>query len=76
MLLNAVRHYATANRIFDCVLGIVDVDIFVLGLNFVFGEAARPGRAALISLWRLRPEFYGDPSDTELFYTCYKRSDP
>jgi archaemetzincin len=49
------------------VLGVVDADIFVSELNFVFGEAACPGKAALISVWRLKPEFYGDPSNMELF---------
>ncbi len=52
---------------FNCVLGILDVDIFVPELNFVFGEAASPGKAALISLRRLKPEFYGDPANPELF---------
>ena len=49
------------------VLGVVNVDIFVPGLNFVFGEAQCPGEAALISLWRLKPEFYGASEDRELF---------
>jgi archaemetzincin len=44
---------------FDRVLGVTDVDLFVPGLNFVFGEAECPGRAAIISLCRLRSEFYG-----------------
>jgi archaemetzincin len=44
----------------------VDVDLFVPRLNFVFGEAECPGRAAVISLWRLRPEFYGKASDSQV----------
>ena len=51
----------------DRVLGVTDVDIFASHLTFVFGEAQCPGRAALISTHRLRPEFYGEPSDPELF---------
>jgi archaemetzincin len=51
----------------DIALGILDVDIFVPGLNFVFGEAVVSGKAALISLWRLRPEFYGNPPDLKRF---------
>ena len=50
----------------DRVLGVTDVDLFVSGLNFVFGEAECPGRAALISLFRLRSEFYGDLPDSGL----------
>lgn len=40
------------------VLGITNVDLYVPGLNFVFGQAEINGNAAAISLFRLRPEFY------------------
>ena len=48
-------------------LGVIDTDIYIQGLNFVFGEAIFPGKAALISLWRLKPEFYKSPSNFEVF---------
>jgi archaemetzincin len=67
-ILNEVQVYAVRNPDLTRALGVVDVDIFVPELNFVFGEAACPGKAALISLWRLTPEFYGDAPDMELFY--------
>jgi archaemetzincin len=67
IILSKVHDYAEKEKTLDLVLGIVDVDIFVHGLNFVFGEAECPGKAALISLWRLRPEFYGKKPDVELF---------
>lgn len=67
MILGLVRSYAGRSRVLTRVLGVVDVDIFVPGLNFVFGEADCPGKAAVISLWRLRPEFYGRPGNFELF---------
>ena len=51
----------------DRVLGVTDVDIYATGLNFIFGEADYVGRKALISLQRLRQEFYGLPSDEKLF---------
>lgn len=51
----------------DRVLGVVDVDVFASGLNFVFGEADITGRRALISLVRLRQEFYSLPQDENLF---------
>ena len=35
------------------VLGLVDVDLYASGLNFVFGLAECPGRAAIVSLYRL-----------------------
>ena len=66
-LLSKVHSYAEKEKVLDRVLGVVDVDIFVPELNFVFGEAECPGKAALISLWRLRPEFYGKTSNMELF---------
>ncbi len=49
----------------DRVLGIVDRDLFVSGLNFVFGLASR--RVAVISVTRLRQEYYGLPSDPALY---------
>jgi len=49
------------------ILGITDVDLFVLHLNFVFGEAEYSGKAAIISLFRLRPEFYSQKPDRKLF---------
>jgi archaemetzincin len=66
-ILGEVQGYAVKKTSVNRVLGVVDTDIFVLELKFVFGEAACPGKAALISLWRLRPEFYGDSSNMELF---------
>lgn len=51
----------------DRILGVTDVDLYVPRLNFVFGEAECPGNAAIISLFRLKPEFYGEPSDWNLF---------
>lgn len=47
--LAAVRAVASAR-----VLGIAKDDLYVDGLNFVFGLAERPGKAAVISLYRLQ----------------------
>lgn len=47
------------------ILGVVDVDLFVPDLNFVFGVAI--GNAAVISLIRLRPEYYGEKENEILF---------
>lgn len=49
----------------DITLGVIDKDTYVNGLNFIFGLAG--GNKALISLYRLRPEFYGSPKDEDLF---------
>jgi archaemetzincin len=67
MILSEVQRYAAGKPNLNRVLGVVDADIFVPELNFVFGEATCPGKAALISLWRLKPEFYGKSADTQLF---------
>jgi archaemetzincin len=48
------------------VLGVTGVDLFVPVLTFVYGEAQLGGRAAVVSLHRLRPEAYGLPSDPAL----------
>lgn len=50
-------------------LGIVDVDLYAPGLTFVFGEAEISGKAAVISLARLRPSFSGMPPDNVLTNT-------
>ncbi len=47
-------------------LGIVSFDLFIPILTFVFGEAQLDGKAALVSLARLRQEFYGLPPNQRL----------
>lgn len=47
-------------------LGVTACDLFVPVLTFVFGEAQLEGRCALVSLCRLREEFYGLPARPEL----------
>jgi archaemetzincin len=49
----------------EIILGVTEADTYVEGLNFIFGLAS--GNRALISLKRLRPEFYGHPPDEEFF---------
>jgi archaemetzincin len=67
IILSRVHSYGEEEKALDLVLGIVNVDIFVPNLNFVFGEAECPGKAALISVLRLKPEFYGKAPSMELF---------
>lgn len=47
--------------------GIVDLDLYVPELNFVFGEADVAHGVCIISLVRLRQEFYGLPKNENLF---------
>lgn len=64
-ILNAImeqKEYAPYEKI----LGMVDHDLYVPELNFVFGEASR--KAAVISVTRLRQIFYHLPEDQGLFH--------
>ncbi len=61
-LLNAL-HPAPGER----VLGVVDRDLYVPELNFVFGLGDPRSRRALIALPRLREAFYGRTPDESLF---------
>lgn len=49
------------------VLAITDIDMYVHGLNFVFGEAELGGHFAIVSLTRCRQSFYSLPDDKTLF---------
>jgi len=44
-------------------LGVTAVDLYIPILTFVFGEAHMGGPCALVSLHRLKQEFYGLPKD-------------
>jgi len=49
------------------ILIVVNEDLYVPELNFVFGEAEIGGPAAIISVTRLRPEFYKMKPDRTLY---------
>ena len=49
-------------------LGVTELDLYIPVLTFVFGEAQLGGRCALVSLHRLREEFYGLPASSELLW--------
>lgn len=48
-------------------LAVTERDLFVPVLTFVFGQAQLSGRVAVISLARLRQEFYGMAPHAEIF---------
>jgi archaemetzincin len=62
-ILNKIRKYAEQHLEFDRILAMIDVDIYASDLNYVFGEAYLSAKAGLISLWRLKPEFYKEEPD-------------
>ncbi|MDD5019975.1 MAG: archaemetzincin family Zn-dependent metalloprotease [Candidatus Omnitrophica bacterium] len=51
------------------VLGVMDADMHTDPMNFIFGLANRRTGCCLLSLARLKPEFYGRKQDKELFYS-------
>ena len=67
LILATIRSFAAKKREFDRFLGVVEVDIFSSGLNYVFGEAFAPGPVGLISLCRLKPQFYSESSNEYVF---------
>ncbi len=67
ILQSLARFKATLTQV-ERVLGIVKVDLYANDINFVFGEADPRECVAVISLWRLRPEFYGRPPDKALYH--------
>lgn len=48
-------------------VGVTERDLFIPVLTFVFGHAQLGGRAAVVSLARLRQEFYGLEPNREIF---------
>jgi len=54
-------------------LAICDVDLYSQGLNFIFGEANINSGVSIISLTRLRQEFYGLSKDKKLFIERIKK---
>jgi archaemetzincin len=67
LILNDVHTYRVGRGGVDRLLGLVDADIYVSGLNYVFGEAYAPGIAGLVSLTRLKPEFYNEATNDRVF---------
>ena len=55
------------------IIGVADVDLFVPVLRFVFGQAQLSGRAALVSITRLKQQFYGLPENENLLMLRLKK---
>jgi len=51
----------------EAILSVTEVDLYAAGLNFVFGQAEPDASAAIISLKRLRQQYYGLPKNEALF---------
>jgi len=48
------------------VLALTDKDLFIPVLSFVYGHAQFEGKVGIVSIARLRQEYYGFPADKEL----------
>jgi len=72
---NAQRRQYLADAVLDrvdpgssaCALAVADLDLYVSGLNFVFGLADQANRRAIIALPRLRQTYYRLPDDMDIF---------
>lgn len=65
-IMKAVSRCAPGNA--ARVLGITEADLMIPTLTFVFGQAQLNGRVAVVSLCRLRQEFYALPADEALLH--------
>jgi archaemetzincin len=64
-----------ARNMEEQILGVMDEDIYIPILTFVFGEAQLNGRCALMSGHRLHQEFYGLPADEAIYlHRCEKEA--
>lgn len=70
---NQLRKQFSASKILEFlseyqgkVLGITDKDIYAEELTFAFGQAQLKGNAAVVSIHRLNPMFYGKSPDKKL----------
>jgi len=60
--------YDSRNLFMDTkVIGLLDVDLFIPILTYIFGQAFLGGEAAIASAFRLRNERYGLPHNENLF---------
>ncbi len=49
-------------------LAITDFDLYKISHQFVFGDASEEHRVAIVSLHRLRNDFYGEKNDDNLLF--------
>jgi archaemetzincin len=65
-----LRHLLNGNAAGPArLLAVTGGDLYIPMLSFVYGLAQLGGVVAVVSMARLRPEFYGLPSDEELLRT-------
>jgi archaemetzincin len=78
---NHLRHQYSGEKIISWlernfkgrILAVISEDVYAEGLNFIFGQAQFGGRIAIISLYRLNPQFYKKPFDKKIFIERAKK---
>jgi len=73
MILSAMEGYDLGRQIgqserYERMLVVTDADLFSPGLKYVFGEANPGNGRAVMSVTRLKEEFYNRPADRSLLY--------
>ncbi len=71
ILKNLIEHFPEDALKF---MGVTQVDLFVPILKYVFGVAQLEGPCSVISLNRLRPQFYEAPPNPDLFIERVKKT--
>ncbi|TAK07879.1 MAG: hypothetical protein EPO39_05650 [Candidatus Manganitrophaceae bacterium] len=67
-ILKSLARFKSSLTQVERALGVVAVDLYAADLNFVLGEADSREGVAVISIARLKPEFYGLPPDEALLH--------
>ena len=66
LLLEELSHHDVPGA--ERVVGVLDADAYAPGLNFILGQARKPGRYAVVALARLRESFLRRPENLPLLY--------
>jgi archaemetzincin len=64
-LLTRLKHFKRCET--DKSIGVVDVDLYSTGFDYIYGEADVAAGICTLSLFRLHPEFFGEPRNESIF---------
>lgn len=56
------------------IIGVTNMDLYVPVLKYVFGLAQIEGQCSVVSLYRLRPEFYERPKNLDLLLSRLEKT--